>query len=141
MLWSTPCLASYTSTYHTSRLTPHTPHFPPHFPHSNPHTSHSPPLPHLCPLVQAMSSADPLVALPAALLQCSHVCAVMATAGMGEVLSPQLAETLSWFESLWAKTYLHLNEKDYTQVGGEGEGRGRGRGHSYYRGVWAGWLS
>lgn len=75
-----------------------------------------------------MSSVDPVVALPAALLQCSHVCAVMATAGMGEALSPQLAETLSWFESLWAKTYLHLNEKDYAQVWGgragrEGEGR------------------
>lgn len=67
-----------------------------------------------------MSSVDPVVALPAALLQCSHVCAVMATAGMGEALSPQLAETLSWFESLWAKTYLHLNEKDYTQVCGGG---------------------
>ena len=35
-------------------------------------------------------------------------------------MSPQLAETLSWFESLWAKTYLHLNEKDYTQVCGGG---------------------
>ena len=72
-----------------------------------------------------MSSVDPLVALPAAILQCAHVCAVMATAGMGEVLSPQLTETLAWFESLWADTYLHLNEKDYSQVGGVG-GKGRG---------------
>ena len=43
---------------------------------------------------------------------------------MGEALSPQLAETLSWFESLWAKTYLHLNEKDYAQVCGGGQWEG-----------------
>lgn len=128
---------------HIPHLTSHSPHtsLPTPLPSLQPTHLSLPTPPHLCPLVQAMSSADPLVALPAALLQCSHVCAVMATAGMGEVLSPQLAETLSWFESLWAKTYLHLSEKDYTQVGGEGEGRGRGRGHSYYRGVWAGWSS
>ena len=65
---------------------------------------------------QQMSSLDPVVALPVAVLQYCHVVESLVAKGMSDVLSPQVAESALWFLTYWTKAYLGFKESKYDPV-------------------------
>jgi hypothetical protein len=65
---------------------------------------------------QLMSSLDPVIAVPVAVLQWCQLTGRLVAKETQDMLSPQVVESALWFLTYWTRAYLGFKEAKYDQV-------------------------